>query len=183
MTDLNDMLVVENEGEFHFKERLQQAIDDTDLSLRAFANKSALSEKVIRNYLKGESFPTLDRLARIAKAANRSLSWFIKEDDKPNGIATEKKDEFDNDWNRVGAMLSKEDMEGLLDAILSRGVNSLLIPERVRNIAIMIKDLPDDALKEISILINEAQYCSLVGIPFKFENCIQGTKKDTGRRA
>ena len=74
-------------------------------------------------------------------------------------------------------------MDALIHAIVSRGARNLLIPEKAIKIAMMLKDVPDDALKEISILINKAEYCSIVGIPFKSGNYIQGIKKASGRRA
>lgn len=53
-----------------FKERLKVAMGDT--AARAFARKCDLSEGAIRSYLSGETYPTLDRLARIAHAAGVS---------------------------------------------------------------------------------------------------------------
>ncbi|BEP87962.1 hypothetical protein GmRootV512_29640 [Variovorax sp. V512] len=43
--------------------------------VRAFARGAGLSEGVVRKYLNGESFPTLDRLEKIAGTAGVSLGW------------------------------------------------------------------------------------------------------------
>jgi transcriptional regulator with XRE-family HTH domain len=68
-----------------FSERLKASLEGQ--SIRGFAQKSDLSEAVLRNYLRGESYPTLDRLARIANAAKVKLAWLaagegpMREDD------------------------------------------------------------------------------------------------------
>lgn len=41
----------------------------------AFAKKCNMSERVIRDYLAGRTYPSLDRLADIAKASGRSIEW------------------------------------------------------------------------------------------------------------
>ncbi|OSM04878.1 helix-turn-helix domain-containing protein [Magnetofaba australis] len=56
-----------------FAERLREAIGNE--SVRGFARECGLSEGVLRNYLRGSTYPTLDRLAAIAAAANVDLSW------------------------------------------------------------------------------------------------------------
>lgn len=56
------------EGLEGFKHRLKQVMQSD--SARVFSRKCDLSEGAIRSYLSGETYPTLDRLAQIAKAAN-----------------------------------------------------------------------------------------------------------------
>lgn len=41
----------------------------------AFAKKCNMSERVIRDYLAGRTYPSLDRLVDIAKASGRSIEW------------------------------------------------------------------------------------------------------------
>lgn len=50
-----------------FKDRLKEAIGHD--SIRAFADKCGLSEGVLRNYLRGDTYPTLDRLLTISIAS------------------------------------------------------------------------------------------------------------------
>lgn len=59
-----------------FKERLEEAMNGE--SSRAFAAKCGLSDGVIRNYLSGKTYPSLDRLAQIAYATGRPIEWFIQ---------------------------------------------------------------------------------------------------------
>ncbi|HCS3364943.1 TPA: helix-turn-helix transcriptional regulator, partial [Shigella flexneri] len=54
-----------------FKERLEEAMNGE--SSRAFAAKCGLSDGVIRNYLSGKTYPSLDRLAQIAYATGRPI--------------------------------------------------------------------------------------------------------------
>ncbi|MBA5955836.1 helix-turn-helix domain-containing protein [Pseudomonas lactis] len=56
-----------------FPERLREIVEKQ--GVRGLSLKSGLSEGVIRKYMNGESYPTLDRLDKLAKAANASLSW------------------------------------------------------------------------------------------------------------
>ncbi|AYV14361.1 phage repressor protein [Shewanella chilikensis] len=56
-----------------FRIRLNELIGDQ--SLRAFANKCALSETAIRKYSVGESTPNIERLYQIANAAGASVNW------------------------------------------------------------------------------------------------------------
>lgn len=56
-----------------FSKRLKGAIGET--SVRGFAAKCGLSDAVLRSYLRGATFPSLDRLVAIAKAANVRTGW------------------------------------------------------------------------------------------------------------
>lgn len=59
----------------HFKERLKEAMNGE--SNRVFGARCQLSEAVIRNYLSGKSYPSLERLALIAQATNKPVAWFL----------------------------------------------------------------------------------------------------------
>lgn len=69
----HDARIIADEGIIHFGSRLQTLIGEQ--SYRAFADKCGMSEKVIRNYVKGVTYPSLDRLASIAKACDVSIEW------------------------------------------------------------------------------------------------------------
>ncbi len=58
-----------------FSERLKEAIGEE--TVRSFSRKCGLSEATLRDYLKGASYPTIDRLQKIAITADRTMSWFI----------------------------------------------------------------------------------------------------------
>ena len=71
--------IIDASEKIHFGERLKDAIGSE--AVRSFSRKCGLSEATLRDYLKGSSFPTIDRLARIASAANVSIFWLIGIDD------------------------------------------------------------------------------------------------------
>ncbi|MCO6525007.1 MAG: helix-turn-helix domain-containing protein [Candidatus Schmidhempelia sp.] len=56
-----------------FKNRLQEIMQE--LTVSAFAKKCGMSETVIRDYLSGKTFPSLNRLASIAEKCNVSFCW------------------------------------------------------------------------------------------------------------
>ena len=56
-----------------FRERLKDAMGTR--AARVFSRDAGLSEGAIRSYLSGETYPTLDRLEQIAKAAGVSAMW------------------------------------------------------------------------------------------------------------
>lgn len=62
-----------------FKERLVEAMNGE--SSRGFAARCGLSDTVIRNYLSGKTYPSLDRLAMIAEASGKPLVWFISDNE------------------------------------------------------------------------------------------------------
>jgi transcriptional regulator with XRE-family HTH domain len=56
-----------------FPERLRRAMDGK--SIRGFARECGLSEGVMRSYLRGDTYPSLDRLETIALAAGVNDCW------------------------------------------------------------------------------------------------------------
>ena len=66
-------MTIPNSETIKFAARLQLAIGEE--SLRGFAPQCDLSDGALRKYLKGETFPTLDRLYAIAKAGNVNPAW------------------------------------------------------------------------------------------------------------
>ncbi|WP_347361739.1 LexA family transcriptional regulator [Vibrio vulnificus] len=67
-----DNTLINNELVF-FSDRLKETIGD--MSIRSFAKKCGLSEGVMRNYIAGKTFPSLDKLVLIAKVGNKELNW------------------------------------------------------------------------------------------------------------
>ncbi|EKF9413633.1 helix-turn-helix transcriptional regulator [Vibrio cholerae] len=63
-----------------FSDRLKEAMNGS--STRAFAKKCSLSESVVRGYLSGTTFPTLNKLPQLAAAAGCSVEWLAA------GVAT-----------------------------------------------------------------------------------------------
>lgn len=73
MTELEKQKLLENTGIPEFKERLSLAQEG--MSGNAFAKKVGMSEAVIRDYLSGKTYPSLNRLAIIAKKCDVPIEW------------------------------------------------------------------------------------------------------------
>lgn len=72
-----------------FPERLEQAMRGR--SAREFARASGISDASVRDYLRGDSYPSLDRLDAIAAAAGVSAKWLAVGDGTPEpGISEDK---------------------------------------------------------------------------------------------
>ena len=67
--------IFEHERIILFKERLREAIGDEPV--RSFSRRCGLSEGTLRDYLRGSSYPTIDRLSKIAASSNSSMAWLI----------------------------------------------------------------------------------------------------------
>ena len=57
----------------NFASRLLALIGEE--SVRGFARRCGFSEGVVRSYLRGDTYPTLDRLAVLAAVGGRSIEW------------------------------------------------------------------------------------------------------------
>lgn len=71
-----------------FSERLKEAMEGS--STRAFAKKASLSESVVRGYLSGTTYPTLNKLPQLAAAAECSVEWLAA------GVAINKNEALGN---------------------------------------------------------------------------------------
>jgi phage repressor protein C with HTH and peptisase S24 domain len=116
-----------------FGERLRKAIRANGDSNVSFATKCGMSERVIRDYLSGKTYPSLERLGVIAKMSGKPLEWLaIGMESNDNG-AIEKIDLMDsvkvsklvthqNQSNNIGEfVLTKEWLtkEGLINKKLA----------------------------------------------------------------
>lgn len=71
----NSLGIIPSEQIIPFKDRLMQVIGDR--SVREFSRTCGLSDKTLRDYMNGKSYPTLDRLALIAEASRQPLTWLV----------------------------------------------------------------------------------------------------------
>ncbi len=173
--------IIPKEQIIPFGVRLKSTIGDE--SVRSFAKRCSISSSTVLSYLNGNSFPTLDRLAIIAEVGNVDMGWLVTGDKEIN-IENNTKD---SDFERPGLMSDEEkqlieiitpnEVPSLVERLRRNGVDSVILPESVNKIALLINDLSDEARKEILLLINEAQYCSLVGLEFKPTSNKQKSRK------
>ncbi|MGX9458562.1 hypothetical protein ACWU37_16670 [Photobacterium damselae subsp. damselae] len=127
----------------------------------------------LTGYINRGSMLPADTAISIAQKENVSISWLIHgianevdpvQHTKPN---IEESRPEQAPIERVCSILGQEHTEELLEALIKHGVSGVMFSERTRKTAMIIDALPDDAAKEIFELAAEAQYCSLVGLPFK----------------
>lgn len=57
----------------NFPKRLKEAMGDN--TVRAFSKISGLPHSTLNSYVNNQTYPSLDRLAQIAKASGRSIEW------------------------------------------------------------------------------------------------------------
>lgn len=66
----------------NFGERLKEVIGEN--SIKSFSIKSGLGTTTIQSYMKGTSYPTLDRLDIIAATAKVNINWLLTGQDDAN---------------------------------------------------------------------------------------------------
>lgn len=149
---------------------------------REVAESWGVSTSTLDRYINKGSMPSLDRAIAIANSEGVTLEWLATGCDlESKGEVSKSVNQDFDDWNRMLNIMTKSDSDKLLEVLVSRGVNNLLLSQKTINIALLIKDLPEDSLKEISILINHAQYCALTGKPFRIVS--KEIENASGRRA
>jgi transcriptional regulator with XRE-family HTH domain len=145
-----------------FPERLKEAMARAHIpSNNQLAKLTELSEATIRKYLKGETYPTLDRLALLADACSCSLAWLASGEGKGDmdtiktnegfGKINEKKDsEFEN----ILSYLTDEQREKLLKVIYTQGIATILRLDD--SLGTQLLALPDEE-KERLLTLHEAK--------------------------
>ncbi|EDL3541858.1 hypothetical protein CRW69_13220 [Salmonella enterica subsp. enterica serovar Newport] len=164
-----------------FSERLAIAMEG--LSNVALASSCGLSESAIRSYLKGRSYPGIDKIEAIAKACNVPMSWLITGE----AIATIDDGVAVFDDSRVTALitlLGEEQRQNLVWAVVEYGVSGIMealkkqydqpereytreeqeamlralpISEKVKNTASLALALGDDANQEILEILDDVK--------------------------
>ncbi|XKM12467.1 helix-turn-helix transcriptional regulator [Orbaceae bacterium ac157xtp] len=71
--EIEKQTYLDESGISNFKDRLQLVLEGK--SGNAFSKKVGMSEAVIRDYLAGKTYPSLNRLAIIAQKCDVSIEW------------------------------------------------------------------------------------------------------------
>jgi transcriptional regulator with XRE-family HTH domain len=117
-----------------FSERLKEAMDAANIASNVqLARQTELSESTIRKYLKGETYPTLDRLALLAEACSCSASWLATGEgetkQRDNVIAESlvyKCERVGAEVDKILSYLSTEQQDKFLKVIYTRGIGAIL---------------------------------------------------------
>ncbi|QPR26746.1 helix-turn-helix transcriptional regulator [Edwardsiella hoshinae] len=148
--------IIEDDGIIHFGSRLQTLIGEQ--SYRAFADKCGMSEKVIRNYVKGVTYPSLDRLSSIAKACDVSMEWLafgsLREDKNAEGMTMTQEKSVQIQVQQSPDILlfmlnsiTQEDRAQLITSLCNIGIKGVLqrlqqTPEQTESEEMAIRALP-----------------------------------------
>ncbi|PHM49380.1 helix-turn-helix domain-containing protein [Xenorhabdus miraniensis] len=127
--------IISEEQINRFGERLRMAMNG--MSNNAFAKQCGWSEKVIRNYLNGDTYPSLDRLAVIANVSGCSIGWLASgENDETSDFMTNEEPEVTKSshatpeqqqlWKEILDRMTPTEREAVLDKVFRQGINTLL---------------------------------------------------------
>ncbi|WP_143557043.1 MULTISPECIES: helix-turn-helix transcriptional regulator [unclassified Serratia (in: enterobacteria)] len=149
---IQERIFVES-GIVHFGQRLKLAMEKAGgLTNVALAERTGMSEAVIRSYLKGKTYPTVDRLALLAYACDCSLEWLLvgHGEDKfvshKSAIIADKHDGEPLAGN-LGELLilmkrmTEQEREALLNIVFRKGIGLVLSLDNERNVSLL--QLPD----------------------------------------
>lgn len=117
-----------------FSERLKEAMEAANIASNVqLARLTELSESTIRKYLKGETYPTLDRLALLAEACSCSASWLATGEGETRqqiNDVTEalvyKCEAVGPEVDKILSYLSPEQQNKFLKVIYTRGIGAIL---------------------------------------------------------
>jgi transcriptional regulator with XRE-family HTH domain len=142
-------------------------------TIREAAKDWGVNPSSLMNYLYKDSMPSAEIAYTIAKNEGVTVEWLLiggesnKDQDTPMHSILNDESSYKNQEVALLSMLTNERLTELTRRIEDDGINSVLIDRKLLNIVKMLDGLKDEAIKEILLLINEAQYCSLVGLEFK----------------
>ncbi|EYU16864.1 helix-turn-helix domain-containing protein [Photorhabdus aegyptia] len=129
--------IIPDERIIRFGERLREAMKGE--SNNSFAKRCGMSERVIRNYLDGSTYPSIDRLAVLAKASNTSLEWLATGQDNSikntDSVLCTKRNEQSSPspkqqqaWSEILERMTPEERESIIDRVFRQGISTLLVP-------------------------------------------------------
>lgn len=167
-------------------------------SIRKTAKDWGIAVGALNSYLYKGSMPSIDKVFSIANAEGVSVEWIatgyndcdqghqikahssIEDHNLSMSDTSSERSQLVNDWLNLCKDLSDDDLRKLKQAIVNRGIKGILISERANSIGVLADQLPEESYKEISILLNYAQYCALTGREFKASVITEELKKAAG---
>lgn len=167
-----------------FPERLKEAMEAAGVvSNVQLARHTELSESTIRKYLKGDTYPTLDRLALLSDACSCSPAWLATGEGDAKyqtSLHTEdlvnKNDASPSEIDRILSYLSEEQKEKFLKVIYTKGIGAILrLDDGVDS---QFLSLPEDE-KERLLRLNE-QVKKGASITSEVSNQNDPTQQKTG---
>lgn len=144
-----------------FGERLKAAIGNE--SMLSFAKRCGLSDTLIGRYIKGTSYPSVDKLPQIAKACGKPISWFFSEEQSQTTAQVPEYNESNlmEWWEIISKAMTLKELASVVEAFKKGGKSSLfstLIGDEVSNTkvsqasintALVLEALPEAERREI----------------------------------
>lgn len=167
-----------------FPDRLKEAMKTAGIpSNNQLAKNTELSEATIRKYLKGETYPTLDRLASLADACGCSLSWLATGDGGKEGFELNKNENrAHNNEKEVSEVenilsyLTKEQKVKFLRVIYTKGIAAILSLDGAFDAQFLA--LPDSEKERLLALHEAKKGASVAG---KDNDITDSTQQRAGR--
>ncbi|WP_392434907.1 helix-turn-helix domain-containing protein [Yersinia sp. HM-2024] len=123
-------------GIAHFKDRLREAMGKE--SGNSLAKRCGMSEAVIRAYLSGKTYPSLDRLATLAEKCEVSIEWLANGGDTTDNSMPSQLNECPLDesqtvteaqqqaWLAFLSRMTPNEREAIIDKVYRQGIGVLL---------------------------------------------------------
>ena len=146
-------------------ERLKAIIGDR--AIRPTALKWGLPISTVTNYLYKGTIPSAEALLKISQSEGVTMEYLMTGKDPYIATTCDKSQDV---LNVASALIDEHGLdkaEKIIKAAASTSSLPVELSEKAKRIGVLVSTLPDDALREILLLINEAQYCELVGEKFK----------------
>ncbi|MFV8801447.1 helix-turn-helix domain-containing protein [Yersinia sp. LJYL362] len=136
VSEKNTSRVFIRNGIARFKDRLREAMGKE--SGNSLAKRCGMSEAVIRAYLSGKTYPSLDRLAILAEKCEVSIEWLANGGDTAsNGISSQlnecPQDESQSvtetqqqAWLEFLSRMTPNEREAIIDKVYRQGIGVLL---------------------------------------------------------
>ncbi len=144
-----------------FGERLTTVINGEPY--KSFASKCGMSDKAIRDYVNGKTYPALDKIAQIAKATGCSFEWLATGStiegvteknlspvsDKTRATATPEQQQA---WLAILDRMTDHEREAIIDRVFRQGIGVLLGVVQLEQQATQSKlSLPNDLPERLGI--------------------------------
>lgn len=120
-----------------FSQRLRESLKGE--SIRGFARKCGLSEGVLRNYLRGDTYPSLDRLETIAVSAGVNDTWLATGEGPMRRDGSCRVAELGGDYRSIDPRLIGEVIEAVESSLQESGLE--LSPSKKRELIFTVYDL------------------------------------------
>ncbi len=130
----------------------------------SLAKKCGLSETVIRGYLSGKTYPSIDKLPALAEAVGKSVEWLVTGEEDENKAMAElsmSPEELSQWWSMIQKSLTLSELASVVVAFQENGKKALLgtakthnqstpvLSQNSINTALMLESLNPEVRKEI----------------------------------